>query len=166
MTLYELTNEYANLQDALTDPDYEPEVIEEMLADLSEDIEAKAEGYAMIIRNMQADADGYKAEIERLTARKQTAEAGVKRLKTALLGAMTLTGKRDIKTKLFSLKIAKNGGKKPLVIDADASELPHDMVMTEIKPDAEKIRALLDESGMDNCGFAHYEERGEHLNIR
>lgn len=165
MNLYELTDEYLQLQMMLEDPDIDSQVITDTLEAVAGEIEIKADNYAKVIRNMESNLAGIRAEQERLAARKNLLESGIKILKENLQESMILTGKRKFKTDLFSFNIQKNGGKAPVILDvADTSELPDDLVRIKEEPDLDAIRALIETEG--ECKYAHLGERGESLRIK
>jgi len=164
MNLYELTDEYLQLQMMLEDPDIDSQVITDTLEAVEGEIEIKADNYAKVIRNMESNLAGIRAEQERLAARKNLLESGIKRLKENLQESMILTGKRKFKTDLFSFNIQKNGGKAPVILDvADTSELPDELVRIKEEPDLEAIRELCEQG---DCKYAHLGERGESLRIK
>ena len=70
---------------------------------------------------------------------------------------MVQTGKRKIKTDLFSFTVAKNGGALPVIVDVDTEDLPDECVVITEKPDLKALAALK---------FAHFGERGETLRIK
>lgn len=164
MRLYDLTEEYTALQDMM----YDPEVDEQTLSDTMEavfgEIEDKADGYAKIILGMKADAEVLKIEEDRLYARRKRIEDRQKYLKDTLMANMQAIGVEKIKTALFSISIAKNGGKEPLVIDGLIEDIPGKFLIPQPPVvDNEAVRALLAERQVD---WAHLEPRGVHLGIR
>lgn len=84
-------------------------------------IDEKLEGYAMVIRNLEADATAYEAEEKRFKEKKQAARKGIERMKQAIQDAMIESGKDEIKTTLFSLKLRNNA---PAVHITDESLIP------------------------------------------
>ena len=164
MNLYELTSDYLHLQQMLEDPETDSEAIESYMAEVEGEIEKKADGYAMVIRNMEGNLLAVKSEIERLTGKKNVLEAGITRLKTNLQESMIATGKKKIKTDLFSFNIQKNGGADPVIVDVPVSDLPDDLVIVEEKPDKKAIAAYIKETG--DITYAHFGERGESLRIK
>ena len=165
MNIYELTEEYLQLQLMLEDPEADEQTVLDTLEAVEGEIETKADGYARIIRNLEGNATALKAEIERLTAKKQRMEMGVIRLKKNLQNAMIACDKKKFKTELFSFNIQKNGGKAPIVLDVkDTSELPDELVRIKEEPDMDAIRALIEKNG--SCQYAHEGERGESLRIK
>lgn len=164
MNLYELTNDFLQLQQMLEDPEVDSKLIQDTMESLEYDIEEKANGYAKVIRNMEGSLMAVKQEQERLSAKKNLLESSIKRLKDNLQEAMIKTGKRKFKTDLFSFGIQKNGGKMPVILDVkDTSELPDDLVRIKEEADLDAIRALLDKG---DCKYAHFGERGESLRIK
>lgn len=108
MKLYELTQNYINLQDLLEDETISQDLIEKAMKEVSEDIEEKAENYAMIMKNFEAQAEALDKEEKRLAARKNSLRNRNKILKDNLENSMKAIGKTKFKTKLFSFNIAKN----------------------------------------------------------
>lgn len=164
MNLYELTADYLKLQQMLEDPDVDSEEIEAYMADLEDEIEKKADAYAMVIRNMQGSLMAIKSELERLNANKNLFELGIKRLKENLQQSMIVTGKKKFKTDLFSFNIQKNGGADPVIVDVPVEELPDELVIIKEEPDKKAIAAYIKETG--DITYAHFGERGESLRIK
>lgn len=163
MNLYELTDEYLQLQQMLEDPEIDSQVITDTLEAVEGEIEIKADNYAKVIRNMEGSIAAIKVEQERLAAKKNLLESGIKRLKENLQETMIATGKRKLKTDLFSFNIQKNGGKAPVLVDVPTEDLPDDLVRIKEEPDLDAIRALCEQG---DCTYAHLGERGESLRIK
>ena len=168
MNLYELTNDFLQLQQMLEDPEVDTDVINDTMEAIEGAIEVKADGYAMIIRNMEGNVTAIKAEMERLQAKKNLLESSIKRLKDNLQQAMILTGKTKFKTDLFSFGIQKNGGALPVIVDVDTAALPDECVIVTEKPDLKALAAFLQDPELkDFYGkYAHFGERGESLRIK
>lgn len=163
--LYELTDQFLQLQQMLEDPDMDAQIISDTLEAVEGELEAKADGYARIIRNMEGSIAAIKAEKERLSNKQNVLESSIKRLKDNLQASMVATGKVKFKTDLFSFGIQKNGGKAPVILDVkDTSELPDDLVRIKEEADLDAIRALIEKDG--SCKYAHLGERGESLRIK
>ena len=162
-TLYELTSDYLELLNLLEDPDGDPQAIEDTLEGLDYEIELKADGYAKIIAQLDADASAVDAETKRLQTRKKRMRNSRDRLKKALAGAMIATGKRKIKTELFSFSIRKTPARG--VIDEQYENLPEKyLIPQDPKIDRDKIKDDI-KAGKDLSGIAHLEQ-DETVSIR
>ena len=168
LTLYELTDEFLQLQDLLEHGEADEQIYQDTLESLEFDLEEKADNYAKIIRNFESQIETLKAEERRLKDRRQICEKAIKRLKDNLQAAMLQTGKRKIKTDLFSFTVAKNGGALPVIVDVDTEDLPDECVVITEKPDLKALATLLTdpENKEHYKKFAHFGERGETLRIK
>ena len=158
MTLYEISDSYRQLLWIAGDPEADPEIVQETMDDLDDELEVKADNYVTVIKALETDSDGDKKEIQRLQARVSTRERNIKKMKDALMEAMKLSGRMKMPTEHYKLSIAGNGGKAPLIITGRVPESYCDLV-----PSNEKIREALEHGDLE---FARLGERGEHLNIR
>ena len=118
-TLYELTGQYLELLNMAAEAD--PEVFADTLESIEGEIEDKADGYGKVIRELSGDIAKVQAEIDRLTDRKRTMVNNLAKLKDSLQAAMEATGKRRIKTDMFSFWIQKN---PPIVQVTDEKKIP------------------------------------------
>ena len=168
MNLFEITGQFLQLQEMLEDGEYDEKIFEDTLESLNFDFEEKADNYAKIIRNFESQIEALKAEERRLKDRRQVCEKAIKRLKDNLQAAMMQTGKRKIKTDLFSFTVAKNGGALPVIVDVDTEDLPDECVVITEKPDLKALAALLTDPENKEYykKFAHFGERGESLRIK
>lgn len=151
MTLYDLTGMYLQLQEMMEDPDIDPQLIQGSMESLNADIEAKADGYGMIIRNYEAISNGIDAEIKRLQGKKKTCENAIKRLKNDLKTSMIVTGNESIRTEKFLFTV--RAGSYSVVID-DEKKVPKRF--REPQPDkilTADLKAYLKENG--NRTYAH-----------
>lgn len=164
MRLYDLTDEYLVLQDMMYDPEVDEQTLKDTMEAVFGEIEDKAEGYAKIIMGVKADAEVLKTEEERLYARRKRLEDRQKYLKDTLMANMRAVGIEKIETALFSISIAKNGGKEPLIIDGLVEDIPGRFLIPQPPViDNDAVRRLLTEKQVD---WAHLEPRGVHLGIR
>lgn len=163
-TLYELSEQYADLQEMLYDTDMEEQVILDTLEAIDGEFEDKADNYAKLIKSMIADAELIKNEEQRLRARRASLENRVAKLKEVLQYNMEYIGKEKFKTALFSFSIAQNGGKLPLIISENLGDIPNKYLIPQpAVPDTNAIRELLEEKEVE---WAHLGERGRSLRIR
>ena len=164
-SLYEITTEMQELMDWLNDPETDEEAIADTLEGLQFELEKKAEGYCKVIRQFEADAEMFKTEAQRFQQKQAIAENNAKRLKEALKKAMIATGNdKGLNAGLFKLKIAGNGGKRPLKI---TGIVPDEFVKMMPTNDTDRIRDFLESlDENDSCAWAKLEDRGTHLTIK
>lgn len=164
-SLYELTGEYRELMDWMNDPETDPEAIADTLEGLQYELEKKAEGYCKMIRQFEADAQMFKNEAARFAQKQAVAENNAKSLKEALKHAMVTTGhEKGMDAGLFKLKIAGNGGKRPLKI---TGIVPPEYVTMMPTNNNDAIREYLESLGEnEECVWAKLEDRGTHLSIK
>ena len=108
MNLYELTENYRNLQDLLENPEIDQDLIINALDEVGEQLEEKAENVAKLIKTMEVEVTGYKTEEKRLADRRKALENRISGLKSYIDAAMKSTGKKKFKGQLFSFNIQKN----------------------------------------------------------
>lgn len=108
MKLYELAENYLNLQELLENEEIDQELIVNALDEVGGELEDKAENIAKLIKTLEVDINGYKTEEKRLTDKRKSLENRVKSLKEYLDSAMKITGKTKFKGQLFSFNIQKN----------------------------------------------------------
>lgn len=80
MKLYELTSNFNQLQQMVEDG-ADPEVINDTLQSISEAIEDKVQGAALLIRNIEAQVEVIKGEENRLAERRKSFENSCKILR-------------------------------------------------------------------------------------
>lgn len=108
MRLYELTENYKNLQELLENPDIPQEMILESLNSIEGDIFTKLENIVKLLRSIEADIKIIKEEKQRLSAKQSSLENRCVNLKTYVEGALKALGKDKVKSGLFTLSIQKN----------------------------------------------------------
>ena len=160
--LYELTEEFSNLEAWFDDDDVDKETLLDTLEGVEGEYNDKIEGYCKVIKNFEAEAKALKEEADRLAKRSRTLNNKVDYMKFTMLESMRATGKKEAGN-LLKAKIAKNGGKLPLVF-TEGVEVPVTFKKIEYKVDNEAIRKALDEG--EELDFAKYGERGESLRIK
>lgn len=162
MTLYELTQEYANLLAMAEDEDLDEQTLADTFEGLEGEIEDKADGYAKVIAELKTQGDGLKKEIERLTNRMKVLNGNIDRLKKNLELAMITTGKKKFKTPLFSFWIQKNTPSLKLDVVDDAVPAKYHIPQPD-KINTEQIKKDL--KAGEAIDFAHLEQ-SESIRIR
>ena len=159
MKLYELTQQYKQLQEMADDLD--PMVLKDTLESIEESIEDKAENTAKLIRSWEAEAKAIKEEEKRLADRRKALENRVSNTKAYLFEQMELAGLEKVKRPTLTVSIANN---PPSVEVIDPEKIPS-LFMIEQKPAIDKkaiLAALKNGSEIDGCALK--QEKG--LRIR
>lgn len=173
-TLFQLTEQQRAIEDALYENGGEltPE-LEDALAETSESLPRKIDGYDMILREFGHMADNCKAEIERLTRLKRVAENGQKSLKKHVLDAMRLFGFKKLEGRTCSMSLGKS---KSIKVDEEVllfdyrkrieelnASLP-DYLSVEVTISKKAISDAYKVSGVLPAGVTI--EETEHLTVR
>lgn len=161
--LYELTTDLLALQEMLESPLDDEDVLRDTLEAVQGEYELKLEAYCKVIKNLEADMEALKNEAKRLTDKRKVLENNIERLKKAMFDSMKATNTDKVKGQLFTVAIQKNGGKLPVIVDVDVTELPDELVKVVESPDLEAIGKLLEQG---KSMYAHFGERGESLRIK
>lgn len=164
ISLYELTQDYRQALDVLTDPenDLPAEVIADTLEGLQGTLEDKAIAVAQFFKNLEATAVAIRDAEQRMNQRRKAIENRVASLKTYLKESMESCGITIIESPWFTLSIAKN----PAAVDIlDENSLPDEFVeiVTTRKIDKTSIKKAI-ESGEEVPGAVL--TRGTRLAIR
>ena len=164
ISLYELTQEYRQALDVLTDPenDLPAEVIADTMEGLHGTLEDKAVNVAKFFKNLEATAVAIKEAEQRMNQRRKAIENRVAAMKDYLKLNMESCGITKIESPWFALSIAKN----PAAVDiTDEDSLPDDFVeiVTTRKIDKTAIKKAI-ESGAEVPGAVL--TRGTRLAIR
>ena len=173
-TLFELTAKQREIEDALYESGGEltPD-IENALAETSQSLPAKVDGYYTLMRGFAHMAENCASEIERLTRLKKVAENGQKSLKRHVLDAMKMFSFDKLKGTFCSMSIGRS---KSLEIDEDvllcdarkkaaelSASLP-DYIVVEVKVSKKAIMDAYKSSGVLPSGATIVES--EHLTVR
>ena len=153
-TLFEIVDDMQELYEMATDPEVDPEVFQDTLEGLKGMLEVKACGYVNVIKQLDMEAKQAKEVAQMFTDKAKVRENNIKRMKDVLKMAMDSTEKKSMAAGAFTIKLQKNGGLQPLVIDG---EVPQNMTKVIVEPDGTKIREFLKDN---TCEWAHLEPRG------
>ena len=110
LSLYQLSNNYLQALDFLTDPelDLPIEAVNDTLEALGGELEEKAINVAKFLRNMEAVAEAIKEAEEAMAKRRKSLENRVKWMKDYLKGNMEHTGITKIECPYFKIAIQNN----------------------------------------------------------
>ena len=137
-TLYELTNEFTSLLDAIEAGEIPEEAISDTLEAVEEEFYAKCDNVACAIKNLLAEAEMIKAEEARLKARRLSKEKSAARLVEYLDRSLRAAGKDK-----FETARAAGSYRKSTVVNVDASFYTwakrHKEYLTYAEPTPNKI---------------------------
>lgn len=98
MKLYELTNDYLALMQAIDNDEIPEEAIADTLEAITAGIEEKADSIACLLKNLDADIIAIKAEEDRLAERRKAKEKSHERIKQYLADTLLQAGLTSIET--------------------------------------------------------------------
>lgn len=159
-TLFKIVDDYQNLYELATDPDTDPEVFNDTLEAIKGALEVKGCGYVNVIKQLEMEAKQADEVSEMFKVKAEIRKNNIKRMKEMLKSALEATNQESLTAGAYTIKLQKNGGVQPLVIDGD---VPQNMTKVIIEPDNAKIREYLKDH---SCEWAHLEERGKHIVIK
>lgn len=163
-TLFSLVDDMQSLYEMGTDPDLDPQVLTDTLESVMGSIEVKASGYVNVIKQLEMEQKQAEVVSQEFQKKARVRENAIKRMKEALKVAMERLDTKELDAGDFKIKLQKNGGKQPLVLDGD---VPENMCKVILEPDKDRIRAFLEGlEESDVCAWAHLEQRGEHIAIK
>lgn len=142
MKLYEINEIYMNIKTLLEDGEIDEEEAKSALENVEDELEVKAENYAIIMKGLDAEAKAIKEEEDRLARRRKSLENNSKWLKEQLEYSMNLQGKRKFKTNLFSFGIQNNP--KSVKLDVDPFLLDEQFQKITITADKTAIKKALE----------------------
>lgn len=106
--LYELSTQYQQLIDLISNSDEERPEFTDTLEAIEGAIEDKLENTAKVIRAIEAEANAVKIEEERLKKRRQALQGNADRLKDYIFQTMQITGKDKVKGAHINLRLQYN----------------------------------------------------------
>lgn len=128
MKLYELTQNYRNLESLLDNLGEQEgltvEMIHGALGQVEDDINTKIENTCKVIKEIEADSIGIDEEIKRLSALKKQKESTVKKLKEYVEFEMNGIGLTKVEGKLFKISFRKYKVVKVL----DETKIPKEFI--------------------------------------
>lgn len=160
LSMYQMGQEWQNVFEMLRDPEIPEEAVYDTIEMIEADMDAKADAYGMILKDMDGDIEKLDGEIKRLQARKVSFQKRREWMKGQLFDMMKGTGRRTIKTALFTFSIQKNGGARPVDIIGTVPEC----WLKPGAPDTVRIRKALEQG--ESLTFAVLMEPGESLRIK
>ena len=163
-TLYELTETMKHLLDLVQSGEVEQEVISATIEsmDLTNDIERKIEGYAIVMDELKASNERIRNEEKRLAQRRRVQQNNYDRMRGTLLDQMKLLQLDRVKTDKYTVSVRQNPVK---VIVRDDSNIPKDFFVEQRpKLDRKKLKEYLESTNEEVEGVELTQE--ESLQIR
>ena len=153
MNLYQLSAGYQQISAQIEDATAEElPVLLDTLESIETMLPVKAEGYGKIISWFERLAEAKDAEAKRLSDSAKDLRKKTDALRGRLLTAMIETGKEEIRTDLFVMKVKNNPASvdiyNPLVVPDEYKKTKTEITVT---PDKIKIKSAL-QSGVDVPG--------------
>jgi hypothetical protein len=108
MKLYEITNEYLALMQAIDNDEIPEDAIEDTLEAIKGEIEVKADNIACLLKNIDADIMAIKAEETRLAERRKAKEKAHDRLKQYLSDMLQRVNIGKVETARNSITFRKS----------------------------------------------------------
>lgn len=107
--LYTVSHEAKQAIDTMLEADdISKEVLDEIIENISGDVEDKQRNVAFYIMNLLPDIDAMKAYEKNMKQRRESLEKTVERLKASLMESMKLHGKEEVVNAQISIKLKKN----------------------------------------------------------
>ena len=163
-TLYELTETMKHLLDLAQSGEVEQEVISATIEsmDLTNDIERKIEGYAIVMDELKASNERIRNEEKRLAHRRRVQQNNYARMRETLLDQMKSLQLDRVKTDKYTVSVRQNPVK---VVVNDESNIPKDFFIEQRpKVDRKKLKEYLESTGEELEGVTLAQE--ESLQIR
>ena len=164
-TLFELVDDFQELYEMSTDPDLDPQVLQDTIEGMTGLIEVKAKGYVNVIKQLEMEITQANITSEMFRQKAEVRKNSVDRMKNALKIAMNRLEVKELPAGDFTIKLQNNGGQEPLVIDKPEA-VPENMTKITIEADKAKIREFLSTQQGKKCEYAHLEPRGQHISIK
>lgn len=138
--LYELTQQYQELLDYISDSEADPQDFMDTLESINDVWEDKMQATAIMYKTLKAQEKAYKDEEDRLRTRRQAMGNNAERLKQYMQDALEAVGRTKVEGGTFTLRVQKN----PVsVLITDDKAIPGHY-LTDVAPAIDKKGLLED----------------------
>ena len=161
-TLFEITDEFERLYQMAIDEELSDEAFDGTFEMIMADLEVKAGGYSNVIQQFEMEVTKAEELEKEFKRKKEIRQRRIKAMKDLIRDAMLLANIKELDAGKFTIKLKKNGGLEPLVIDRP-EDVPDNMKVIKVENDTKLIREHLKEHKVP---WAHLEERGSHIEIK
>lgn len=157
MNLYELTQNYLQLLNAMEERDLAPQLIADTLDSIKEPMKQKSENIVKMIQKFDNDVKIIDEEIKRLQALRSSTQHKADSLKHYLRDMLYMLPEPKVKTSLFSIWVQNN----PQALDIESEEYIPKKYFVEQKPKLDKRKLLNDlKNGEEIQGVGIKQTRG------
>ena len=161
-SLLSIIGEFQQLYDIATSEEEQAEqVFIDTLDSLKGELAEKVDGYAAVMTRLEMEEKKADELVKKYTAIRNARKNARKRMSEAVIYACDTLNVDRIEGDDVTLRLKKNGGMQPLIID-EPDNVPDNLTKVTIEPDNSLIREYLKDH---ECSFAHLEERGRHVEI-
>lgn len=146
LTLYNITNRFAELMDKAQNGEITEEEYNELGFEIAQELQTKGANIIGYIRNTELLIEAMKTEEKRISDTRKTGEAKLEKFKQYVLENMERLGLKEIPTELGSLKINKN----PMSVEIEnEAEVPNEFktIVQTTKIDKTAIKNHFKETG-------------------
>lgn len=143
MKLYELSQNFRNLQQVLENAGEDENLKELVINSMKElecDLSTKVENIVRLIKNLQAEVEALKAEEKRLAKERKTRENKIENLQGYLFDTISGLEKREVKGGIFTVSIKKN---PPKAIVEDLNAIPKQFIVNTPSVDKKMLKEAL-----------------------
>lgn len=166
VTLYDHTSEFVQIKQALEDdPDIDGPAIENLLQEISGQIEDKIRGAAAVIDEWALEKEAAEILRKRIQSRERAISNRIDRLKSWLLFNMERGGITQIKAVDHSLRVSIRKPPPHVVID-DEDAIPDSYKSTEVKINKAAIRADLRQNSVTEIPGARLQDGELYITIK
>jgi hypothetical protein len=159
--LYEITEQFRQLNELAESDDIPPEVIRDTLESIEGDFDDKAINVAKFILNLEASAENINAAAKSMTARAKRMEARAESLRQYMLFNFQALSKKKLTSEWFDLVVKNN---TPAVAVDDINQVPAEFLKASDGPpaliDGQRIEYTAGEDGAPRS-WTIYETRIE-----
>ena len=143
MKLYELSQNFRNLQQVLENAGEDENLKELVINSMKElecDLSTKVENIVRLIKNLQAEVEALKTEEERLARERKTRENKIKNLQGYLFDTISGLEKREVKGGIFTVSIKKN---PPKAVVEELNAIPKQFIVNTPSVDKKMLKEAL-----------------------
>lgn len=143
MKLYELSQNFRNLQQVLENAGEDENLKELVINSMKElecDLSTKVENIVRLIKNLQAEVEALKAEEKRLAKERKIRENKIENLQGYLFDTINELEKKEVKGGIFTVSIKKN---PPKTVVEELNAIPKQFIVNTPSVDKKMLKEAL-----------------------